>query len=83
MIESGKLSLGLPCVSYKLVRYTPKDGQLEKHEVTVTGRKFPLTEIRRKLLAKHERYMRLQTDEEIEAMTESSLHTFLTQCTRI
>lgn len=41
MIESGELSLGLPCVSYKLVRYTPKDGQLEKREVTVTGRKFP------------------------------------------
>ena len=79
MIETGELSLGLPCVSYKLVRYTPKDGQLEKHEVTVTGRKFPLTEIRRKLLAKHERYMRLQTDEEIEAMTITSLHTFLRQ----
>ena len=50
-------------------------GQLEKREVTVTGQKFPLTEIRRKLLAKHETYMRLRSDEEVEAMTISSLHT--------
>lgn len=45
MVESGELSLGVPCAPYKLVRYTPKQGQLDREEITITGRKFPLLEV--------------------------------------
>lgn len=46
MVDSGQLSLGIPCAPFTLVHYSTKNGQLEKNEVVVTGRKFPLSELR-------------------------------------
>ena len=63
MVDSGQLSLGIPCAPFTLVHYSTKNGQLEKNEVVVTGRKFPLSELREKLLKKQEKYMRLHTDD--------------------
>ena len=68
MVEKGDLSLGVPCAPTTLTHYTTKNGQLEAKEVVVFGRKFPLTEVREKLLKKHEDYMRLNTDDEIDNM---------------
>ena len=34
-------------------------------EVSISGRKFPLKDIRKNLLIRHTRYMRLTTDEEL------------------
>ena len=48
---------------------------MERVELTITGRKFPLLEIRKQLLAKHEKYMRLNTDTEIESMSFNDLQT--------
>ena len=73
MVESGEISIGVSCVSYKMEKFSTKNGQLEKTEVTVFGRKFPLLDLRRKFLAEHEAYMRLQTDKEIEAMSLDTL----------
>ena len=53
MVEKGDLSLGVPCAPTTLTHYTTKNGQLE---------------VREKLLKKHEDYMRLNTDDEIDNM---------------
>ena len=65
MVEKGELSLGVPCAPLTLSQYSTANGKLEKREITVTGHKFPLEDFRRKLLASQERYMRLQTDDEV------------------
>ena len=69
LVETGELSLGNPCVPYKMMRFATKEGQLIREEVTITGRKFPLIEIRQHLLDQHEKYMRLNTDAEIDNMS--------------
>lgn len=73
MVQSGELSLGRPCVPYTMTKYSAMNGGLERVELTIVGRKFPLLEIRKKLLAKHEKYMRLNTDTEIDSMSHSDL----------
>ena len=73
MFENGELSLGVPCAPFTLTQYSIANGQLEKSHIVVTGRKFPLIELRKKFLANHERYMRLSTDEEIDAMSVENL----------
>ena len=74
-LVEGEISLSSPCVLY-MVKYTAKDGELDRTEVTVVGRKFPLLEVRKNLLSKHEKYMRLSTDTEIDSMTFTDLCSF-------
>ena len=69
MVDSGKLSLGIPCVPFKLVKFMPSNGELVRREISIIGRKFPLNKVRQKLLKKHEMYMRLNQDDEINKMT--------------
>lgn len=69
MLLSGDLTLGEPCAPCKVTKYTLVDGKIEISEQEVHGRKIPLMYIRKKLLQKHEMYMRLHTDAEIEHMT--------------
>lgn len=54
-------------------KFITKDGQLEKVEVVVSGRKFPLHGLRKAFLSDHKPYMRLNTDEEINDMALDSL----------
>lgn len=61
LMDDGEISLGRPYVLYNMVRYATKDGQLEKRELTIVGRKFPLLQIRQYLLSKHEKYVHLTT----------------------
>jgi len=35
MVQSGKLTLGIPCVPFKLVKFTPKDGELIRREISI------------------------------------------------
>ena len=69
MIESGELTLGEPCAPCTITKYAVVDGKIQKSECEVHGRKIPLIYIRKKLLQKHETYMRLHTDEELENMS--------------
>ena len=73
MIVDGSLTLGEPCHPHVLVRYTTSGGTLTRREVTVYGRKIPLTTIREKVLTKHEN---LHTDEQIEKMDKNELLQF-------
>ena len=77
MIDSGKLSLGIPCAPFSLTHYQVVDGELKQQDKTIHGRKFPLKELRQKLLTQQEKHMRLLSDEEIEQMTPDDLHTAL------
>ena len=45
-----------------------KDGKMITQEVSISGRKFPLEDIRKNLLIRHTKYMRLTTDEEFGNM---------------
>ena len=40
MVESGKLSLGIPCAPFKLVKFMPSNGELVRREISTTERKF-------------------------------------------
>ena len=42
MVESAEVSLGVSCVPYKIEKFSTKNGLLEKTEIVVFGRKFPL-----------------------------------------
>jgi len=77
--KDGKLSLGISCVPFKL-KFTPKDGELIRREISNIGRKIPLQEVCAKLLRKHEMYMRLNEDDEIDKMTEPEMQSFLATC---
>ena len=59
-----------------MVRYATKDGELEKKELAIVDRKFPLLQIR---LSKQEKCMRLMTNAEIESMTYSDVSSMLSQ----
>ena len=65
LVQSGVLNEGIPCIPITLVRYHKG----ETVEIVAQSRKFPLFDIRNGLLKAHEKYMRLHTDVEIEAMS--------------
>lgn len=77
MITSGQLTLGEPCAPYTLTRCRIVQGCLQETQVEVFGRKIPLLKIRKTLLLKHEKYMRLHSDEDISAMTRVELENIL------
>ena len=72
-VESGHVSLGVPCSPFTLIHHTVNNGELEKHTKIITGRKFPLKYIRQKLLSSQEKYMRLSTDDDIQNMSMEEL----------
>lgn len=77
MISRGELTLGEPCHPQTISRLSVKTGELKKTEHTVYGRKIPLIDIRRRLLAKQEHLMHLQTDDEIDKLSDEEIRTFL------
>lgn len=46
-----------------------KDNKLTNEVISIQGRKIPLRYLRQKLLNKHEKYMRLRTDNDFDKMT--------------
>ena len=66
LLETGKLSMGEPCSPYTIVKSSVHDGKLENTTSQVYGRKIPLLEIRERILKKHEKFMYLYSDEQIE-----------------
>ena len=78
-IDSGQLNIGEPCAPYSIFTYKWMNSELVKEEKIVYGRKLSLDYLRKKLLNKHESYMRLKTDEEIEQMSPSDLSNFVSK----
>ena len=77
MVESGQLSLGIPCAPFTFTHYTVHSGELVQQDKTIYGRKFPLKELFEKLLRNQEPFMCLSTDEEIRQMSLEDLHSIL------
>ena len=73
MVESGVLSLGIECVPYSVTKVSVNNGNLVKNRVPIYGRKIPLLELRKKLLQRHEKHMRLPTNEELEALSRDGM----------
>ena len=69
MITTGELTLGEQCHPCTIIKYNTSNGTVTKSESTVYGRKIPLTDIRQKLIRRHEKYMHLHTDREILEMS--------------
>ena len=78
MVKNGDISLGVPCAPFSLTHYIINSGQLEQKVVVITGRKFPLKELRKRLLVNHEKYMRLSTDDQINTMPADELKGMMT-----
>ncbi len=64
MLDSGKLTLGEPCSPFPLVKSTVINGNLES-----TTRKHPLLELRKRILAKQEKFMHMLTDQQIYSLS--------------
>ena len=50
-----------------------RDGRTAYEKVTVVGRKFPHLEIRKELLEKNNKYMWLQTNDQLEHLSKGDL----------
>ena len=75
------MSLGEVCTPYTLIKSSVIDGEIVNVTKEVCGRKISLDDIRKKLLKKHEKFMRLQTDEEIESLDLQEVKRKLTNTT--
>ena len=73
MIESGRFTQGEECASYTVTTYIVENGKLTPHNKTVYARKVPLTDLRQRLLNKHQKYIRLTPSPAITAMTEDEI----------
>ncbi len=78
-IEQGVYSIGEQCSPKQLTMVKAENSRVITKEVTVSSRKIPLTEVREKLLRKHEKWMRLMTNEQIDAMSREEAVLFLKQ----
>ena len=74
MLEKGTLSLGEACTPYTLIKSSVVDGEITNVMQEVCGRKISL---RKKLLEKHEKFMRLQTDDEIDSIDAADVKVLL------
>ena len=75
-IENGEYSLGETIVPQSFTKTFVKDGKIKTEEMSVSGRKFSLIQIRKDLLQKHSHYMRLKTGEEFSKMAKKILSKF-------
>ena len=69
-IASGSFNLGVPVLETEYLRLviTP-EGKIEKRPSKLTARKYPFSEVRKKSLLKHEKFLRLRSDEEYEMLS--------------
>ena len=61
MVNTGHLLAGEPCLPYTLKQFCIENGEVVEKKLVVDGRKIPLTELCKKLLKAHEKFMRLDS----------------------
>ena len=63
-VESGEIDLGEEIVERSFSKFvTDKSGDVKTKTFSVFGRKHPLSVLRKKLFLKHEKYMKLNTND--------------------
>ncbi|KAL5509921.1 hypothetical protein EMCRGX_G005368 [Ephydatia muelleri] len=78
-IEDGTYSIGIDCAPKEMTVVTCRDGEVVEQPVAIYSRKVPMNEIRQRLLKNQEKYMRLQTDEQVDALSKDEAIKFLKQ----
>ena len=79
LILSGELNIGEPCATFHLYKFIiTEEGNIEVRSVEICGRKIALTDLRKALLNKQERYMHLYSDAEIHNMSKVDITAHLT-----
>ena len=76
-LQEGKYTMGELIVPITFKKCVLTDGVLKYEEFEVRGRKTPLREIRRTLYKKHKSLYRIQSDDEIDAMSQSEIIDYL------
>ena len=73
-MNTGKYDLGVPVIetTYQKAVVT-KEGKFQLKSFNVSGRKIPLLQIRRKTLEKEKEYLRMNTDDHYETLTEEEV----------
>ena len=74
-MESGEITIGVPCSPYVLSQSIIRDGKVYQEEIQVEGRNVPLTDLRKKILKQQEEYMKLWSDNVTESMDRDELYT--------
>ena len=72
-IDQGIFSLGQLIVPQKFEKTLLGNGKIITEEVSILGRKFALTKIRKDLLINHKEYMRLARDQEFSKFTKEEV----------
>ena len=72
-ILEGEYTLGELIVPQTYEKITMVNNQLVTEEVSVSGRKIPLSEIRKTMLNEHTKYMKLQSDEKFDEMSREDI----------
>ncbi|KAK3748777.1 hypothetical protein QZH41_013522 [Actinostola sp. cb2023] len=78
-VESGYYDLGVPVLEKHSTKlYLKKDNSgIERRDIKMTARKYPLGTIRRRTLKSHSKFIRTRTDDEYKAMTREQIVTRL------
>ncbi len=77
LLDYGKLTLGEPCTPFALIKSIVINHKIEKTPYQVFGRKHPLLELRKRLLAKQEKFMRMLTNQQIDYLSIEDVKTNL------
>lgn len=81
LIETGELSIGEPCSPFTITKtVVTSECSIETTSVQISGRKIPLTDLRRRLIKKHEQFMQLSTDDDIQEMSKDQILDFMKSC---
>ena len=72
-IALGTYQVGNLIVPQVFEKVAIRDGRIIYEKVTIVDRKIPLLEIRKELLDKNDKYMRLQTNDELEHLSKDHL----------
>ena len=80
LIEDGTLDLGQPRAPSTVHTFKLVNGKLEEVHSEVYGQRFNMLKVRQELLRSHEKLMRLNSDEELNAMTKDDLMSLIPEC---
>ena len=72
VVESGEISLGVPCSPYMLSR-SIKEGKVYQEKIQVEGRNIPRTDLRQKTLKQQKEFMKLWSDDVTVSMNRDEL----------
>ena len=75
MLEEGKLELGDPIEPKQYKFMVLRKGEIKQDVFTVSGRRFPLLKLRKKLLEKHEKLglMREHSEEYLNSLSRGDI----------